>query len=280
MSSVIHTHPLSYGQSSDLADMLIIELSSNLMQFCELQSGNFNPLYICSFPLDTSLNKSMSDQLLIAINHFKFSKKKYETVLVNEVNSSFTLCPTSFYKSEDTRILLEFNCGNSDNKLVLTDEINPTIKLVYSMDISLKSTLDKLFPQHQLKHSITVLSRLMLNTEELSKINIIVYVRETVIEVIVKQNNQLILANQYTIKITEDVLYYVLFILEQYHLDPTTVLLTLVGNFESNSEIVVSLKKYVKNIYLSMGHKALKWQNLKGMPQHYNYTLLNRLFCE
>jgi hypothetical protein len=278
--SETHTQPITYGQSSELADTLIMEVSNHTFYFCEVESEKNCPLLVCSFPLDNTLNKGLSEQLLIATNHFGFSKKKYKTVLVNLVNQQFTLCPTALYEPNNVRVLLEFNCGDTEQQLVLTDDIHSTIKLVYAIDEALKSTLDKLFPQHQLKHHITVLARLMLNTEELSKENMLISIRDNSIEVIVKQNQQLILANQYSIKTNEDVLYYVLFILEQYQLNPLTVALTVAGNMEANSELIVSLKKYIKHIRLATGHKTLNWQYLTGMPQHFNYTLLNRLFCE
>lgn len=280
MLSELHIQSMTYGQRSEFADTLIIEVSNHEFYFCEVESEKNCPLFLCSFPLDNTVNKSISEQLLIATNHFGFSKKKYKTVLVSEVSPQFTLCPTVFFEPDNARALLEFNCGDTEQQLILTDDIHSTIKLVYAIDEALKSTLDKLFPQHQLKHHITALARLMLNTEELSKEQVLISIRYNSIEVIIKQNQQLILANQYSIKTNEDVLYYVLFILEQYQLNPLTVALTLIGNVEANSELIVSLKKYIKHIRLATGHKALNWQHLTGMPQHFNYTLLNRLFCE
>ena len=239
MTPEIHTQSLSYGQSSGLADTLVIEISATMLQFCELQSETNCPVYICAFPFDNAVNKGVSEQLVMAINHFGFSKKVYKTVLVNEVSSRFTLCPTSFYEPDTTRTLLEFNCGDIENDLVLTDEINASIKLVYSVSESIKSVLDKLFPQHKLKHNNTVLARLMLNSEELSKENMLIYIREHTIEIIVKQQQQLLLVNQYSIKTNEDVLYYILFIFEQYQLNPLSALLTVIGNIETNSELIV-----------------------------------------
>jgi len=97
---------------------------------------------------------------------------------------------------------------------------------------------------------------------------------------LLKQDHKLILANQFSIKTQEDVLYYVLFILEQYTLNPLTVNITLVGNIESTSTLITSLKKYIKNIRLGIGHKSTNWESISGSPQHFNYTLINRIFCE
>ena len=144
----------SFGQPTDLADSLVIELSDSFIQCCELQSEQNTPLFICNYPIDTIINHTLSEHLINAIKHFQFSKKTYRHVYVNYFNQQFTLCPGAFYKSENNRSLLEFNTGTTADKLILCDDINADIKLIYSVDESLKSALDLIFPHHQLNHSI------------------------------------------------------------------------------------------------------------------------------
>lgn len=120
----------------------------------------------------------------------------------------------------------------------------------------------------------------MLQSDELVKEQIILSIRSNYIEIVVKHEHKLLLTNQYSVKTQEDVLYYILFILEQYQLNPLFVRLTVTGNIEANSSLINSLKKYIKNVQLALGNKHLNWSSISGAPQHYNYTLLNRLFCE
>jgi hypothetical protein len=276
----LETNHNSFGQLSDVADGLVIELSDSLIKFCEVQFNENNSLYICHYPIENTLQYSLSEHLINALKHFQISKKSYKHVYINYITSQFTLCPSVFYNLENNRAFLEFNSGTVGNALVLTDEINADIKLIYAIDEQIKSTLDQLFPNHLLKHTLTVLSKLMLSSEELVKENVIVSIHANYIEVVVKQEQKLLLANQYSIKTQEDVLYYVLFILEQYHLNPLKVNIKIIGDIDSSSSLINSLKKYIKNINLGIGHKTINWSTLKGMPQHFNYTLLNRLFCE
>lgn len=277
---LLETNHNSFGQLSDLADGLVIELSDSLIKFCEFQFSDNNPLYICHYPIENNLQHTLSQHLINAVKHFQFSKKTYKHVYINYFTTQFTLCPSAFYTIENNRALLEFNAGSIGNTLILADDINTDIKLIYAIDEQIKSTLDQLFPNHLLKHTLTVLSKLMLSSEELVKENIILSIHANYIEVVVKQDQRLLLVNQYSIKTQEDVLYYVLFILEQYHLNPLTVTIKIIGNIDSSSSLINSLKRYIKNINLGIGHKTINWANLKGMPQHFNYTLLNRLFCE
>jgi hypothetical protein len=280
MSSDIHIHQASFGKPSNLADSLTIELCDTLIQFCEQKSEQNIPTYICAYPIDNNQLLSLNEHLINAVKHFQFSKKHYKYVYVNYFTAQFTLCPTNYYNLETSRSILEFNSGSIIDKLVLSDDVNTTIKLIYSIEESLKSTLDQVFPNHQIKHTLTTLSKLMLQSEELIKETILLSIHSNYIEVIVKEGTKLILANQFSIKTQEDVLYYVLFILEQYQLNPLTVSITIIGNIDSNAALIISLKKYIKHIRLALGHKNINWTEITGMPQHYNYSLLNRLFCE
>jgi hypothetical protein len=192
----------------------------------------------------------------------------------------FTLCPATFYDPENARAMLEFNAGKIEEHIILNDEVTPDIRLIYAIDDKLKSALDLIFPHHRIKHSLSVLTQLMLHSEELTKEQLLLYVHANHIEIVVKENTKLVLANQFSVKTQEDVLYYVLFILEQYQLNPVTVSMCVAGNIDSNSGLLLTLKKYIKNIHLAIGHKSINWQGVEGMPQHFNYSLLNRSFCE
>jgi hypothetical protein len=270
----------SFGHLSDLADTLVIELSDALIQFCEFQTEQNKPLFLCNYPIENVINASLNEHLITAIKHFQISKKTYKHVYVNYFNQQLTLCPTSFYDPGNNRLLLEFNTAAVSDKIICTDDINTDVKLIYAVDESLKSTLDLIFPNHQLKHTLTVIAKLTMRAEELIKEHITLQIHSNYIEVIVKQEQKLVLANQFTITTNEDILYYVLFIIEQYQLNPLTANLTIVGNVDSTSELVTSLKKYIKNVRLALGNKTIIWASINGMPQHFNYTLLNRLFCE
>ena len=77
MSSEITINHTSFGQSSNSADTLVIELSENLIQFCELESAQNKPLFICDYPIENVLKHTLSEHFISAIKHFQFSKKQY-----------------------------------------------------------------------------------------------------------------------------------------------------------------------------------------------------------
>lgn len=280
MSADILLNTNSFGKLSDSTDTLVVEILDNGIMFCEMDTTQNQPLWVVNYPFESIIEMSLGEHLINAVKHFQFSKKQYNKVLVNYVGKLFTLCPAAFYSTETTRAILEFNVGEVGNSIVIADDINSDIKLIYAIDEQLKSILDKVYPQHQLKHSLTVLSKLMLSAEEFAKDDVVLSLQNNCVELVVKQGHKLLLANQYAIKTQEDVLYYLLFILEQYQFNPLFVNIIVMGNVDANAQLIISLKKYIKNVRLAKGHKTINWAKVEGMPQHFNYSLLNRVFCE
>ncbi len=280
MNLEISIHNQSFGTTTDTVDVLVVEINEHYISFCEFESSVITPVSISHFLIDDVLKTSTSEQLLHAMKHYKINTSKYKKVFVNYSTALFTLCPVSFFESENARLLLEFNVGVLAQKQILYDAISSDVKLIYAIDEELKSTLDKIFPQHQLHHALTVLSKLALNSDELQNQSLVIHIYKNYIEVVLKNKNELILVNQYTVNSNEDVLYFVLFILEQYQLNPLTIAVAFAGNVNANDALIDTLKKYIKHIKLVTGHKSLVWKNLEGQPQHFNYSLLNRLFCE
>jgi hypothetical protein len=280
MPAGIHINQTSFGKLSGEADTLVLELSEYSISFCELNNSLNQPLYILHHDFEANSPLSVKEQLISAIKHFRFSQKNYQTVYVNFFTELFTLCPAAFYDPENSRQLLEFNAGKTGDAVILNDDISPEIKLIYAIDEHLKSTLDLLFPHHHIKHTVSVLSQLMLHSEEFNKEQVVLNVHQNHIELVIKENTKLLLANQFSVKTQEDILYYVLFALEQYQLNPASVTLCITGNTDHHSDLVSTIKKYVKHTRLAIGHRSINWQSIEGMPQHFNYSLINRPFCE
>ncbi len=281
MNSDLITSYVSYGKQTSLANNLVINMSDDLISVAQYQSNANDTEFLCAQhvtfnPLEYNAEKAF----LGLIKQFNALAKADQKVQVNYFTKQFTLCPTDLYSDESKKKLLEFNVGDIDNQLVGVNDITPDIKLIFAINEILKSTIDQVFPQHHLKHSLCSLAQLALHADEFTKEQIVIEVHQHTMEVVVKNNNKLLLANTYEVKSTEDVLYYVLFIIEQFEFNPLTVGVAVAGNFESTSPIIVTLKKYIKSVKLAKGHKQINWSHLTGMPQHHNYLLLNSVFCE
>ena len=67
-------------------------------------------------------------------------------------------------------------------------------------------------------------------------------------QIIILQNSKLIFYNSFTFASEIDVLYYILFVAEQFHLNPEEFLLILLGTIEEESAIYKIIFQYVRNV--------------------------------
>ena len=102
-----------------------------------------------------------------------------------------------------------------------------------------------------------------------------------IIEITIKQKNNLQFYNAFNYQTTEDIIYYLLFTLEQLQLNPLTVKIAIAGQTDSNSELIISLKKYIKHINFTANNTATYFKNeLIDTPTHFYFTVLNQILCE
>jgi hypothetical protein len=261
------------------ADTLIIEISDDEFSYCSFNQHSNTPLFIHNQPIDKNSTQSIEMQFQAFIISSNVIKTSYKDVFINHSNTKFTLCPTVLYSPENTRTLLEFNIGYTSDSVIKTDEINHDIQCIYAIPELLNSTIDKLLPSHKSKNTLSVLCQLFLSAEEFSSESVLLYLYKNLIYIIVKDKHKLLLANTFDVNTQEDVLYYLLFTLEQFELNPLTVKLAIAGNTETNNTLITSVKKYIKEVRFATGNKSIHWENLKGIPQHFNYSLINRLYC-
>lgn len=270
----------AFGMPSAEADTLIIEVSKTDYAFCEYNSKKNKLLFAATHHIDFNSIEKPEEQLIRGLNLFQLSKKNHTNIFINHHHSNFTLCPEPFYNINNGKELLEFNIGNVDQQIIKTNDINNRIKIIYSVDENISNLIDAIFPQHQSKHTLCVLSQLLLTYEDLTHEDVLVYIKDDSLSLLIKNKQTLLLTNTYAIKSTEDILYYLLFSLEQYELNPLFVKIVLIGNINTASPLANSIKKYIKHVRFGIGNKLIDWTEVKGMPQHYYYSILNRLFCE
>ena len=106
-------------------------------------------------------------------------------------------------------------------------------------------------------------------------------VHEQQIELLIKKDKKLLLYNVFNTKSDEDVLYYLLFSIEQFNLNPLTLKLAFSGNRSTGDELFKAIKKYLKYADVVVSDKIIKRKDVfETLPHHYYFSLLNSVLCE
>jgi hypothetical protein len=105
--------------------------------------------------------------------------------------------------------------------------------------------------------------------------------RNGAMDILAINDRKLQLLNSYTCKTDEDVLYFLVFAIEQIGLNPETVDLYLSGIIEQDSNLHFLIKKYVRNVRFMNRNDDFRYcYAFERVENHQFYNLLNLNLCE
>lgn len=284
MISTQPIHKKEYSLKLDTAktEVVVLSLSTNGFELAGFTKSPYHITKITELTFDSAIKdyRDLNNYLVQFLNDNHLTHQSFHTIYINWIGNHFTLLPTSFYDADKARDLLEFNIGKNSDEVILTNEMEE-IKLIYSLPVEIKNTLDKLFPNHNLKHIGYSTVKLFFNHFQLKNADLFLNIHKGQIEVAIKKDKKPMLYNVFNTLSDEDILYYLLFTIEQYNLNPLTLKVAIAANSETQSELFTAIKKYIKNVEFAVSDKLIiRKEELEKIPHHYYFTTLNRLLCE
>ena len=210
-----------------------------------------------------------------------------ESLLQKEFNSSSlalnefpsTLVPTPFYKEEKNREILGFNHNVYEeilsDKMQQMDAIN-----IYSVPTELLNLIHKSFPNTQIKCKSSIFIEQLLLQNNSVEAKVYASVKNNILEVSVIEENKLELHNSFSIDTKEDMLYFLLFSMEQLRLSPEKTELILLDDILKSDEKYNLLYQYVRNISFGNRPENLNFsKELESIKSHQYFCLFSQLLC-
>jgi hypothetical protein len=240
---------------------------SQLLELCHVKSNN-------------SMTHGLSnlERITFLIGNYQLSGKKYQNVNIAILNSDFTILPEAF-ALENLKEILEFSSGQI-SKNTYTHKFN-NLSFNYFVEAELINYLEKTFKNASIKHAGAVSISSLLNLPSLKKCDIFLNLIDSTFELLAKQNNNLLYYNVFNYETKEDVMYFLLFMMEQFNFDQNKVNLIVAGQIEAESDLFKTLKKHIKQISFAVNDISLN-NNFKDLniPNHFYFNLLNQHLCE
>jgi hypothetical protein len=110
--------------------------------------------------------------------------------------------------------------------------------------------------------------------------HIFVHLRENNFDLLVFDRKQLRYCNSFLIKAPEDLVYYLVFVMEQLDLNPEESEVTLIGAIDRGSPGYGLLSKYIRNLDFSPRNDSYSYSYVfDDLPGHYYFPLLNLGLC-
>jgi hypothetical protein len=232
---------------------LSIQVSLNGLSFCVLDTIA-NSLVLSHSRV---FEKEMSPFALHKIIHEDFQEKgildySYSDVISIHRNTLFTLVPMPVFDPDHLANYIKYNA-----KILGTDHLDydPIQGLdsanVYVPFTNVNNYLFEKFGEFEFKHSGTVLLETLLKLPSSRQGTVaFMHLAESQMDLAVFSNKKLLFYNSFVFSSPEDIMYFLLFSLEQLELNLDTLKLRLVGEVSAADRIYELCTEYLENVSL------------------------------
>ena len=230
---------------------LSIQVSLNGLSFCALSSEEKRILFFKDVQFPKALNPLQLLQKIEDIyeQEFFLQEQNLEVIVIFQ-NELYSLVPERFFKEENASDYLKFNTKILENDFVAQDHLPDSQMVnVYIPYTNVNNFFFEKYGEFEYRHNLSVL------VEDFLKQNI--HDDETKIyfncykggyDVIVIKEGKLLLTNSFKCKTKEDFIYYLLFVIEQLHLDPESLQLIFLGKIIEDSDYYRMAFTYIRKI--------------------------------
>ncbi len=229
--------------------MLTIHINENWLVFCVFLDDKLYSINKVGF-----LEKKSESYILKSIKKFlkTYSKNSNSPDLIKLIyyNNQSTLVPKELFDEKNSLNYLKYNTKINFDDFAANDSlINNEIINVYIPYVKINNYIFEKFNSFKYYHYSTLLieefrKRINSSFNELVFLNI----NDKFIDLIYFKKNKLNFYNSFNYKSNEDILYYLLFSLDQLSLDKEKNLISCYGKITLDSELYELLYSYIKNI--------------------------------
>ena len=166
-------------------------------------------------------------------------------------NNRNTFIPKEVYKEKDRTKYLEILGLTDADSVVCADYVEEVG--AYNVYAITKEEYEYVnaFPQNtKARHasSVVVAELIRKNSERTDDVRVYLNIKDQCFEMIVLEGCNLLFHNYFHFKTKEDFLYFLLFALEQMHLDAGSVPVYFIGMITEDSQIMELTKRYVRDV--------------------------------
>ena len=243
-----------------------IEKLNQYILSCEIAESSF-----CCEVLDSTDNQSVASekydfheqkepasitQFLESIyeTHDFLKSLKWKSIEIILDNQSFTLVPVDLFKKEYTSLYLQLAKGmlvTDDDEVATYTHEDLGIINVYSSERELYNWLSNTYPlvEMNFKHKTSQLIDFGVLTSKAQ--TAFIHFGNHHFTMVITANGSLKFCNRFAYKTSQDLVYYVLFTMNELEIEPDEIFLRLYGNIQEQSEDFEILNQYLSNIKIS-----------------------------
>jgi hypothetical protein len=199
-------------------------------------------------------------------------------------NLEYTLIPGPLFDPSQKEDYLKFNLRCQDNVRTRVDRLNGLdAHTVFTVPRWLDDKLAEIYPGVTPHHTISCLLESVLSQYKFLIRNHTAFInlQPGYFDLIILHEQKVTFCNSFYFKSPDDVLYYIMFILEQMRLSPGSVELSMAGEIGRHARVVEKVSAYLPHLDFLPRNESFRYSHVfEEIPGHYLYTLLSAAGCE
>ncbi len=268
----------SFSSQSTQSYELSLLIGSDSIYYM-VNDGQLNILALKSFHFDHKKEKSPIESLKAIFFDDNHLKQPYRSTKIVITSPHFTLIPSKFYNEKENNTYLRSltTIGNNDT-LMKDDFKNQSFKNVFMCDLTLTNFIQTIFPQNTTVHHVS--TALIEGFQKVAELRhghqVFANIRDGQVQIFFFDGKDLVFANSYSFQFTQDLVYYLMLVYEQFKLNPETIPLSISGFLTQDSDIFKYIYRYIRHVNFVQAPLYLKFgQQFTGIPQHFYFDLFS-----
>ena len=255
---------------------LSIHISLNGLSFCiiDLISREIDFLRKYSLPKNSN-PKELLKTLKKGFKENHELNNRFSSIKIIHYNNLSTIVPEALFDKNNALSYLKFNSKILQNDYVACDKIfNNECVNVYIPYVNINNYIFKKFDSFVYNHySSIILEKVKLNEKNTTTPSLYLNINDNHMELTYFLKNKLMFYNRFDFTTKEDVIYYLLFTIDQLKLNPEEIPLVITGNISEDNDNYKIIYKYVRNVSIfnsEINRESKFYNSLKS-----DITLLN-----
>ena len=246
---------------------LSIELSYSSLSYCIIDTQKYRCLLLSSQKLET-------DNLLEIFSNDDYLSQNFKSKSISFVNFANTLVPFELYEKEDKENLFALNHELND-EVLLEDNLREEIINLHAVPKLFFQTIKNILPEAALRSQSSILINNFTNLN-LKVETMFLYLKDSFVNIVVTKGKNLLFQNKFNYVTKEDLLFYVLFSIQELNFSNEDINTIVYGNVTENEFNI--LYDYIRNIKYGNKLKDISCSNEFNSIENHCYSILYRQF--
>jgi hypothetical protein len=213
-----------------------------------------------------------------------FLTRQYKSVYFMYLTPVSVLVPTPLFRKENPEVYLKYSSQPRQSDRILFRKI-PAIDsfTVFPVPEVFASQVENLLHQVQFFHqSCPQINESIAESKgRVDRTRVLAYIHPGFAEILIIQSDQLLLYNTFAIRSTDDLVFFILYMYEQFSLSQEESPVLLAGYIEMYPGTSELLHQYVKHIVIREFPKSYTYSNtFRDLSQHHYSPLIQLARCE